>query len=324
LNQSEHTKRTGKVTWKSTGTYRVKSPDSIEINCSISSTLRKVLVYPHADPSSRRPTVDKVEDIRMIDPVAINDEVEFIDNEDGTGMIVEVLPRKSKFSRLAAGPRPVEQVIVANVDQVIPVMAVAKPKLKWQLLDRYLADAESVDLPSLICFTKADLVDEDEFREEAALYEKIGYSIVLTSAVDGRGLDELRERLSGKVSVFIGKSGVGKTSLLNAIQPGLGLRVNEVSDVTGKGKHTTSHLELFELNTGGCVIDTPGMREFGLWEQEGYDTSWLFWEMRPFLGQCRFGANCTHTHEPDCAIKDAVESGEITERRYESYVRMVR
>jgi len=260
----------------------------------------------------------------MIDPVAINDEVEFIDNEDGTGMIVEVLPRKSKFSRLAAGPRPVEQVIVANVDQVIPVMAVAKPKLKWQLLDRYLADAESVDLPSLICFTKADLVDEDEFREEAALYEKIGYSIVLTSAVDGRGLDELRELLSNKTSVFIGKSGVGKTSLLNAVQPGLGLRVNEVSDVTGKGKHTTSHLELFELNTGGCVIDTPGMREFGLWEREGYDTAWLFREMRPFLGQCRFGANCTHTHEPDCAIKDAVESGEITERRYESYVRMVR
>jgi ribosome biogenesis GTPase len=300
----------------------VKTGNSTEIACSISSTLRKVLVYPFADPSSRRPTVDKVEDIRMVDPVAINDEVEFIDNGDGTGMIVEVLPRKSKFSRLAAGPKPVEQVIVANVDQVVPIMAVAKPKLKWQLLDRYLADAESVDLPSLICFTKVDLIDEDEFREDSALYESIGYPTVLTSAIDGRGLDELREHLSNKVSVFIGKSGVGKTTLLNAIQPGLGLRVNEVSDVTGKGKHTTSHLELFELDTGGCVVDTPGMREFGLWEREGYDTAWLFREMRPFLGKCRFGTGCTHTHEPDCAIKDAVESGEIAERRYESYVRM--
>ncbi len=268
MNPSEHTKRKGGVFWKSTGSYRVKCEDGEEVVCTISGSLRKVLVYPHADPSSRRPTVDRVEDIRMVDPVAINDEVEFIDNGAGTGMIIEVLPRRSKFSRLAAGPKPIEQVIVANVDQVVPVVAVAKPKLKWTLLYRYLADAESVELPSLICFTKMDLVDEEEFRKEARVYEEIGYPVVLTSAVDGRGLEELVAALKDRVSVFVGKSGVGKTSLLNAIQEGLGLRVNGISDATGKGKHTTSHLEMFELKVGGPVVDTPGMREFGLWSGE--------------------------------------------------------
>jgi ribosome biogenesis GTPase len=126
------------------------------------------------------------------------------------------------------------------------------------------------------------------------------------------------------VSVFVGKSGVGKTTLLNAIEPGLGLRVNEVSEATGKGKHTTSHYEMFELGFGGCVVDTPGMREFGLWSADTVDVAYLFREMRKYLGNCRFGGDCSHTHEPGCAIKEAVEAGEIDERRYESYVKMAR
>ncbi len=316
----------GRVVRKDLGRYFVQVLDDGDhalVQCSISSTLRKVLVYPTAAPSSRRPRVDKVVDIAEVDPVAINDFVLFLEAGDNSGLITEVLPRKNSFSRLAAGPKPLQQTIVANVDQVIPVLSADKPRLKWSLLDRYLADAESSEIPALICITKMDLADE-EIDREMEVYRNIGYPVVLTSVVTGDGLDEFREALKGSLSVFVGKSGVGKSSLLNAIQPGLGLRVDEVSESTGKGKHTTSHLEIFRLDSGGDVVDTPGMREFGLWEAGDIDIAWLFREMRPHLGKCRFGADCSHTHEPGCAIKEAVESGEIVERRYQSLVKMAR
>ncbi len=311
----------GRVFKKTMGSYFVNSDGGVVV-CSISSTLRKVLIYPTADPSSRRPTVDKVVDIKAVDPVAIGDEVSFVEAGDGIGMITEVLPRRSKLSRRAAGPKPLEQVIVANVDQVIPVLSARKPKPKWTLLDRYLADSEAADLPALICITKLDLAKEDLLTQEMRIYEEIGYPVILTSAVDGRGLEELKEALRNRVSVLVGKSGVGKTTLLNAIQPELGLRVKEVSESTGKGKHTTSHLEMFELDFGGSVVDTPGMREFGLWNVDGLDLAELFPEMRPYVGKCRFGSDCSHTHEPDCSIKEAVEDGHISKLRYESFVRM--
>jgi len=322
INDISRTKR-GRVFKKTLGKYFVSVDGEGKVVCSISSTLRKTLVYPLADPSSRRPTVDKVADIKVVDPVAIGDEVSFTDAGDGSGMITEVLPRKNKLSRLAAGSKPLEQVIVANLDQVVPVLAAAKPKLKWTLLDRYLADSESAYLPALICISKIDLAKAD-IEEEVKIYEKIGYRVILTSAVTGTGLEELKEALKDRVSVLVGKSGVGKTTLLNAIQPGLGLRVGEVSNSTGKGKHITSHLEMFQLDFGGGLIDTPGMREFGLWDTSGTDIAYLFREMRPLLGKCRFGADCSHTHEPACAIKDAVDAGEIAERRYQSYIRMMR
>lgn len=318
IDDSKH----GRVFKKTVGQYFVNSDGRIVV-CSISSTLRKHLVYPTADPTSIRPHVVSVEEIKMVDPVAIGDVVSFVDASDGSGMITEILPRKNKFSRRAAGRKPLEQVIVANVDQVVAVFAAARPKPKWGMLNRYLADAESADLPALICVTKLDLADED-LIEEVRIYEKIGYPIILTSALNGWGIEEFKEALTGSVSVLLGKSGVGKTTLLNAIQPGLGLRVNEISDSTGKGKHTTSWLEMFELDFGGSVIDTPGMREFGLWKVAVEDIAGLFPEMRPYIGQCRFGAGCSHTHEPGCAIKEAVQVGHIAERRYSSYLRMRR
>lgn len=329
MNQGK-TQRTGRVFRKSTGNYFVKT-DEGEVLCSISSTLRKHLVYPAADPSSLPRRVVAVEDIAMVDPVAVNDEVYFTDAGDGRGMITDILPRRSKFSRSAAGPKkqrktgkPYEQVIVANVDQVIAVFAAVKPAPKWNLLDRYIAGAESLDLPSVVCITKMDIADEEELSDAMRPYEEIGYPVVLTSAVDGTGLDEFRAALKDKVSVLIGKSGVGKTSLLNAIQPGIDLRVNEISEATGKGKHTTSHLEMFEFDFGGSVVDTPGMREFGLWEGDEVDIAYLFREMRPFIGECKYGYDCSHTHEPGCAIKDAVEQGRIDEHRYRGYLQMVR
>ena len=260
----------------------------------------------------------------MVDPIAIGDVVSFIDAGDGRGVIKEVLPRKSKFSRRAPGPRPIEQVVVANIDQAVIVFAAAHPKPKWTLLDRYLVDAESVDLPALICITKMDLADEALLSADVKMYEGIEYRVLLTSAMSGLGLDEFKAALRGKVSVLLGKSGVGKTTLLNAIQPKLGLRVAEVSKSTGKGRHTTSHLEMFELDFGGEIIDTPGMKEFALHNSGEIDLASLFREMRPFIGQCRFGSNCSHSHEPDCAIKEAVLAGEISERRYKSYLRMNR
>jgi ribosome biogenesis GTPase len=313
--------REGLVFKKSLGSYwvRVEERDFV---CSVSGLLWKELQYPTADPSSIRPHVVAVSEIHKVDPVAIGDWVGFSDSGDGTGRIMEILPRKNSLSRRAPGPKPLEQVIVSNLDQAVIVIATVQPTPKWHLLDRYLVCAEAAGIPALICITKADLMRDPSIAAEIRNYESLGYRAVVTSAVSGEGIEAITECLKDRISVFLGKSGVGKTTLLNAIQPGLGLRVNEVSAATGKGKHTTSHLEMFELEMGGAIIDTPGIRELGLWNVPAGDLAGLFPEMRPCLGQCRFGADCTHTHEPDCAIKTAVAEGRIAERRYLSYVKL--
>lgn len=311
----------GIVVKKSQGTYFVRN-DSRVIACASSSRLRKNLIYPTAAPTSLHHRVKEVKDIGAVDPIAVGDRVDFHHAGDGTGLITTVLPRRNQLARPAAGNKPLEQVIVANVDQVVPVMAAARPAPKWELLDRYLAAAEAAGVPSLIVITKADLEPNAELLDEVARFEALGYRVVLTSTVSGTGLDTFRAALQGLVSVFVGKSGVGKTSLLNAVEPGLGLRVRAVSDATDKGRHTTTHPEMFDLQQGGAVVDTPGMREFGLWKLAGADLAHAFVEMRPYLGACKFSADCTHTHEPGCAVKAAVEAGDIAERRYRSYLRM--
>jgi ribosome biogenesis GTPase len=311
----------GKVFKKAVGRYWVRTEDRTVV-CSISNRLRKRLMYPTADPSSIRPHVVAVKEIRAVDPVAVGDEVEFRESGEGASVITKVLPRRSKLNRRAAGEQPLEQVIAANVDQMIAVVAAAQPKPKWRVLDRYLADAEHAGLPAVICLAKVDLVQGPDSPEGINVYRDIGYRVIRTSALTGQGLDEFRDALKDKASVFVGKSGVGKTTLLNALEPGLGLEVQEVSARTGKGRHTTSNLEMFELSFGGFLVDTPGMREFGLWKAEDTDTAALFREMRPFLGRCRFGSSCTHSHEPGCAIKEAVDAGLISPARYQSFLRM--
>lgn len=315
--------QTGIVVRKNRGQYILLVGEE-RISCSISSKLRKNLIYPTAAPTSLHHRVQRVDDIEVIDPIAIGDQVAYLLAGDGGGVIQEVLPRKSQFSRRAAGTIPLEQVMVANVDQVVVVFAGAKPEPKWNLLDRYLVTAESAQIPAVICITKMDLVRDDSLHETLDLYRQIGYRVVLTSSSQNQGIEEIRQLLSGKLSLIMGKSGVGKSSLLNAVQPGLGLKVSAVSkgDI-GKGKHTTTHLEMFSIDAQSAVVDTPGMREFSLWNVSQDRLAELFPEMRPYLGRCQFLSNCQHDHEPGCAIRKAVEQGKITEHRYGSYRKLL-
>ncbi len=317
---------TGVVYKKSTGIYYVHVAGRI-LPCELSNRLRKQLVYPTADPSSLRHTVRQVRSIEHIDPVAVGDQVRFVDAGGGRGLINEILPRRSKLNRRTAVPMPgahgFEQVIVANVDQVIPVFAAANPAPAWHLLDRYLVSAESLGLPVLVCLNKIDLLKEDGLLETIEMYRHIGYPVLLASAVTGQGVDDLRTALQGRVSVFVGHSGVGKTSLLNALQPGLGQRIGAVSHGSGRGRHTTTSLEMFPLDCSGAVVDTPGIREFGLWDVEQDDLALFFPEMRPLVGTCKFGLDCLHNEEPGCAIRKAVTAGTISPYRYRSYLRLL-
>lgn len=315
---------TGTVLKKSQGIYFVRRDGQV-LPCAISSKLRKQLIYPTAAPAGpgrKGRAVVAVEDIAAVDPVAVGDVVGFLDAGDGTGLITAVLPRRNQIARPAAGRKPLDQVIAANVDQIVAVMAAAQPAPKWELLDRYIAAAELAGIPTLVCVTKIDLIAPGALADEVDVYRRLGYTVLLSSTLTGVGIENVRHALKDRVSVMVGKSGVGKTSLLNALQPGLGLRVNAVSQLTEKGKHTTSHLEMFDLDFGGHIVDTPGMREFGLSGRDELDLAYGFVEMRPYLGLCKFGADCAHEREPGCAIRTAVATGAITDRRYESYLRM--
>ena len=259
------------------------------------------------------------------DIAVIGDEVEIMQVSPTHGAIELVYPRETKLARRAVGSKGVwkEDVIVANANQVVLVMACSHPDFSPRMLDRYLVLTESSELAAIIIANKVDLVGELRARELFAVYEQIGYRVTYTSIKNGLGMSELQAQLAGRISAVTGKSGVGKSSLLNAVQPGLGLATSEVSATLAKGRHTTVVAELIALNlpTGGYVADTPGIRELGLWRFPIEDLAWCFREFRPFLGQCRF-AGCSHIHEPDCAIRAAVERGDIAEVRHASYTRL--
>jgi ribosome biogenesis GTPase / thiamine phosphate phosphatase len=332
MSSTEHNFRQGIVVKKTMGRYTVQSAegsaaDSRLIGCTLAGNLSKQLMFSTANPTSMRKRMLDVKDLDTVDPVAVGDRVTYQLNADGPGTITEIQPRQNKLSRPATdGGRhfkksgPIEQVMVANVDQIVVVIPAANPPPSWDLLDRYLATAEASNIPALICFTKADLLTDD-LSHEIELYRQIGYHVIVTSVVGGQGIDAAQAALKDRVSVLWGKSGVGKTSLLNAIEPELGLRVKAVNDHNSEGRHTTTHLELFELSCGGSVIDTPGQRAFKIWDNVD-DFAHLLPEMRPFLGRCKFGSDCTHTREPGCAIKSAVTQGAIAARRYESFLEM--
>lgn len=265
------------------------------------------------------------------DLAAIGDRVTVTVQADGRGMIEAVEPRRRVLARRAptgygrgsqrAGDQAKAQVIIANPDQAVFVFACAEPAPRLGALDRFLVMAEAAGLPALICANKADLVTPAEAEALFAIYPPLGYPVVSTSARTGRGVDELRERLRGRLSVLAGPSGVGKSSLLNALEPGLGLRARTVSHATQKGRHTTVHPELWPLAVGGFVADTPGLRALALWDIEAEELDGYFVEIRPLVERCAFN-NCTHLSEPGCAIRGAVAAGEIAGSRYQSYCRM--
>ena len=304
----------GVVIKKSKGVYEVYRGDR-SIACSLSSHL---LSQPGKAASV------------LIDSLAVGDFVRYVEISQGAGQILGVLPRRNLLARRGVasqrGAYAGEQVIAANIDQVVPVFAAARPEPHWRLLDRYLVATEAAGLPSLVCITKLDLVQDhtgsidNALSEKVKEYRRIGYALLLVSAITGAGMTELKQALHGRTSLLLGKSGVGKTTLLNALQPDLGLRVQEVSRMTGKGLHTTTFLEMFPFDFGGAVIDTPGTREFGLWDVPDDELAYFFPEMRPFIGGCKYGLDCQHDEEPGCAVRRAVMAGTISPARYQSYM----
>jgi ribosome biogenesis GTPase len=248
--------------------------------------------------------------------VATGDRVWIRPEAGDEGVIERVEPRHGLLMRASKGR---EHVLVSNVDQVVFVMSLVEPALKPHLIDRYLASAEQGGIAPVLCLNKADLVDPADYQPLVGFYSQLGVPTYLTSAVTGLGIGRLRGRLHGRQSVFSGQSGVGKSSLLNAVQPELGLRVREVSEVNQKGKHTTTTAELIKLDFGGWVVDTPGIRQFALWDIIPEEVEGFFPEFRPFVPLCAY-PDCTHTHEDRCAVKDAVVRRRLSERRYTSYL----
>jgi ribosome biogenesis GTPase len=297
--------RTGIVLQARSGRHRVQDGDEV-VTCFVRGRLKQERLYT--------------------DLIATGDHVRWRATRSGKGVIEQVLPRQTQLSRLRPGPGriAVEDVIVANPDQAVFIFAVREPEPHLRMLDRLLVIAETNDLPAIICANKIDLLDEGEgqARHLFGVYEAIGYPVVYASVETGQGIEALRERLRGRLSVLSGPSGVGKSSLLNAIQPDLGLVTRTISDITGKGRHTTVGIRLWPLAEGGYVADTPGLREAGFFDIESEELAWHFVEMRPYLADCRF-SSCGHTHEPGCAVKAAVDRGEISEARYESYLRLL-
>jgi ribosome biogenesis GTPase len=250
--------------------------------------------------------------------VATGDRVWFLPAQNNEGVIERVEPRHGLLTRASRGR---EHVLVANVDQVVIVMALVEPELKAHLIDRYLVSAEKGGISPIICLNKADLVDPVPYQPLIGYYSQLGIPTFLTSAVTGQGISQLRKFLSDRQTVFSGQSGVGKSSLLNAVQPGLELLVREVSENNQKGRHTTTTAQLLRLEGGGWVVDTPGIRQFQLWDIMPEEVEGFFPEFRPFVPLCAY-PDCTHTHEDRCAIKLAVERRQISERRYFSYLGM--
>jgi ribosome biogenesis GTPase len=243
------------------------------------------------------------------------------DERGGTWAIAEILPRTSQLARREPGGRPGERVVVANLDQVVVVFAAANPEPHLRMLDRFLTIAEGNELHARIVINKIELVGEAAARARFADYDAAGYSLHFTSTRNAIGLPALHDMLVGRTSAFSGPSGVGKSSLLNAMYPGANLRVGEISQSVNKGRHTTVGAILHPLPDGGYVADTPGLREVGMWGIGAAELARCFAEFRPYLDECRFG-DCSHVAEPGCALRAAVHGGGVSQPRYESYLKL--
>lgn len=291
---------------KSTGSwYTVKTNDGEIHNCRIKGRFR-------------------MDGIRTTNPVAVGDVVDFEEDKESK-VIVKIHDRKNYIIRKSSNLSKHSQIIASNVDQAFLIVTVNYPLTTTTFIDRFLAAAEAYRIPVRLIFNKIDRYrhnDKDRLNELKMIYEKIGYKCFEISAKNGIHLDTIREALKGKINLLSGHSGVGKSTLINAIQPGLDLKTGEISEAHSQGKHTTTFSEMFELDFKGYIIDTPGIRGFGTIDMEKEEMSHFFPEIFETSENCQFN-NCSHIHEPKCAVKAAVEIGEISITRYESYLGMV-
>ena len=258
------------------------------------------------------------------DIIAVGDTVQFTRLPDGSGVIEEIEPRHSELVRMDPTPRgEYRQILLANPDQIVAVFACTHPEPHLRMLDRFLVIAEKQGLKAAIVANKVDLIGGVRAAKKIfSIYPKLGYPVIYTSAVDGTGVDELGKLLNGKLSALAGPSGVGKSSLLNTLQPGLGLAVREIGEKKDRGRHTTVVREMFPLEGGGYVADLPGLRKLALWDTQPEELDGYFPELRDLVMHCQYN-DCTHQpDEPGCAVVRAVENGDVSEERYESYLRM--
>ena len=296
----------GTVIKSSGSVYGVRATDGRVVDCRVKGNFR-------------------LKGIRSTNPVAVGDHVKFDVRSDGTAYIVEILERKNYIVRKASNLSKQSHILAANLDLCFLVVTINHPATATTFIDRFLAAAEAYRVPTVLVFNKTDLYNEAE-REEleylTALYESIGYSCMRTSASDGSGIEQLREAMRGKVSLLAGNSGVGKSSIANAIAPEIAARVGEISKTHDTGMHTTTYTEMFEFMPGSYLVDTPGVKGFGTFDMEAEEISHYFVEFFRLSRDCRY-SNCTHTHEPGCAVLEALEKGEIAPSRYQSYLSML-
>lgn len=289
---------------KNTGSwYVVKRNDDTLVNCKIKGTFR-------------------LKGIRTTNPVAVGDVVD-VAIKDGASYIVGIEPRRNYIIRRASNLSKESQILAANVDQALLIVTLKEPITNTTFIDRFLATAEAYNVSATIVINKVDLLC-DEYEQEyldgvQTLYETVGYKVIKMNALEGEGLDELREILQGKTTLLSGNSGVGKSSIINLVLPGLNLKTGNVSETHHTGMHTTTFSEMFELPEGGCVIDTPGVKGFGTIDFDKSEVAHYFKEIFKMSADCRYN-NCTHTHEPGCAVLEAVENHYISRSRYQSYL----
>lgn len=273
--------------------------------------------------NARMKGIFKIDEITSTNPIAVGDEVELtVENElENSVMITGILPRRNYINRQSPRAKHQHHIIAANLDQSVLVATIREPRTSQGFIDRFLVASEAYHVPPVIVFNKSDIYkakDQEKFEEWKDMYEAIGYTVILTSVKENTGIDQLKALLQNKTTLFSGHSGVGKSSLLNAILPDSNIRTQDVSGWSGKGMHTTTFAEMYDLAGGGSIIDTPGMREFGIVDMSKQELSHYFPEMRDRLQGCQFN-NCLHINEPDCAIKEAVREGLIHEDRFVSY-----
>lgn len=291
------------VVIKSTGSwYLVRTPEAEKFQCRLAGKLR-------------------LDNRRTTNPVAVGDLVEFSKENHDSGVIQQILPRKNYIIRKSLNLSRQAHILASNIDQAILVVTLFQPRTSTGFIDRFLVTAEAYRIPAMLIFNKRDLLSEDVLniqQELIILYEKLGYPCFSVSSLNNKSVESIKNIFKDKTSLISGHSGVGKSTLINSIQPGLNLRVGEISQIHDKGKHTTTFAELFELDFGGFIIDTPGIKELGVLEMKREEVGHYFPEFRNLLNECRFN-NCTHTNEPACAVLNALSEGKIDEGRYYNY-----